>query len=115
MAYADAVAGLVLDQASAAAEQTSGHRFAKLDELRAYDRRHGTDYTITLAAYLGAFGDVNAAATGLGIHRTTLRYRLRRITELALIDIDDPSERLLCALLLRERSVPSRPGRNGTD
>ena len=103
----------MLDQASAAAEQTSGHRFVKLDELRAYDRRHGTDYTITLAA----FGDVNAAATGLGIHRTTLRYRLRRITELALIDIDDPSERLLCALLLRERSVPSRPGpgRDGTD
>ncbi len=114
MAYADAVAGLVLDQAVAAAEQTSGHRFTKLDKLRAYDRRHGSDYTITLAAYLNAFGDVNATATSLGIHRTTLRYRLRRITELALIDIDDPSERLLCALLLRERSVPSRP-QTGTD
>jgi PucR C-terminal helix-turn-helix domain len=108
MGYADAVAGLVLDQAAAAAKQPSGHRFAKLDNLRAYDRRHGSDYTVTLAAYLNAFGDINAAATALGIHRTTMRYRLRRITELALIDIDDPSERLLCALLLREPSVPNR-------
>jgi hypothetical protein len=111
MAYADAVAGLVLDQAAAAAQQTSGHQFTKLDKLRAYDRQHGSDYTMTLSAYLSAFGDVNAAATGLGIHRTTLRYRLRRITELALIDIDDPNERLLCALLLRERSVPGGPAR----
>lgn len=101
MAYADAVAGLVLDQAIAAAGQTGGHRFTKLDDLRDYDHRHGSDYTVTLAAYLDAFGDINAASAALGIHRTTLRYRLRRITELALIDIDDPSERLLCALLLR--------------
>ncbi|MFG3339179.1 PucR family transcriptional regulator [Glycomyces sp. NPDC048151] len=55
----------------------------------------------SLRAYLDAFGDVAVAAAALHVHPNTLRYRLKRIRELAGIDLDDPDERLLATLQLR--------------
>lgn len=99
----DAAPQLVLDRLAAAVrEHEAGEHFDKIDVLRAYDEAHATTYTRTLAAYLAAHGNVSRAAAELGLHRTTLRYRLRRVGELAGIDLDDPDERLLCALLLRD-------------
>jgi hypothetical protein len=55
----------------------------------------------TLEAWLDAFGDVTAAAAALFIHPNTLRYRLRRITELSGLDLADPEQRFAAMLQLR--------------
>ncbi|MFL6131998.1 MAG: PucR family transcriptional regulator, partial [Nocardioidaceae bacterium] len=66
-----------------------------------YDAEHGTDYGVTLRAWLDGFGDASAVARALNVHRNTLRYRLQRIGELSGIRLDDPDERLMAALHLR--------------
>ncbi len=55
----------------------------------------------TLEAWLDAFGDVTKAAAALFIHPNTLRYRLRRITELSGLDLTDPEQRFAAMLQLR--------------
>jgi DNA-binding PucR family transcriptional regulator len=44
---------------------------------------------------------VIAAAAKLHIHKNTLRYRLRRLTEIAGLDLSDPDTRLGLMLQLR--------------
>ena len=75
-------------------------RAGKLQDLGAHDLRHGTEYVASLKAYLDAFGDVAAAAAAANVHANTLRYRLRRLVEIADIDLDDPTERLVLHLQL---------------
>ena len=72
----------------------------RLDVLSAHDRDKGTDYVRTLQAFLTALGDVPAAAAALGVHANTFRYRLRRLSEVAGLDLDDPVERLAIELQL---------------
>jgi DNA-binding PucR family transcriptional regulator len=55
----------------------------------------------TLRAYLDHFGDVAAASASMQVHPNTFRYRLRRATSLAGLDLDDPGERLMLWLQLR--------------
>ena len=57
-------------------------------------------YVQTLRAYLDAFGDVSAAAAALDIHPNTFRYRMRRLTEISGLVLDDPVERLVVHLQL---------------
>lgn len=59
------------------------------------------DLTATLLSYLDAFGDVAVVAARLHVHPNTVRYRVRRACELAELDLDDPEQRLLAALVLR--------------
>ncbi len=73
----------------------------KVAALHRLDRRHGTTYVQTLTAYFDSFGDLNAAAESIHIHRNTLRYRLRKLCELVALDLADPTERLVCHLELR--------------
>jgi len=73
-------------------------REGKLRLLTDHDREKGTEYAPTLRAYLGAFGDVPRAAAAVNVHPNTFRYRLRRLTELAGLDLDDPVERLVVSL-----------------
>ncbi len=68
--------------------------------LREHDRDKQTDYVVTLRAYLDNFGDVPAAAASLSVHPNTFRYRLRRLVEVAQLDVDDPVERLVAHLQL---------------
>jgi DNA-binding PucR family transcriptional regulator len=55
----------------------------------------------TLEAYLDHAGDVKATAAALSLHRGGLYYRLRRIEELAEVNLHDGEDRLLCHLALR--------------
>ncbi|MBN9618280.1 MAG: helix-turn-helix domain-containing protein, partial [Actinobacteria bacterium] len=55
----------------------------------------------TLATYLAAGSDVTATAERLGVHPTTVRYRLRRIADRTGLDLDDPDVRLATELQLR--------------
>jgi DNA-binding PucR family transcriptional regulator len=70
-------------------------RTGKVQMLVQHDADHNSAYIETLTAYLDAFGDVRAAAGALDIHPNTFRYRVRRIVELAGLDLDDPVERLV--------------------
>ncbi len=69
--------------------------------LLEHDERGAGGLIETLEAWLDAFGDVTAAAAALFIHPNTLRYRLRRITELSGLDLADPEQRFSAMLQLR--------------
>ncbi|WP_374197211.1 PucR family transcriptional regulator [Nonomuraea sp. NEAU-A123] len=64
---------------------------ALLAPLTRYGSR--ADLIESLRAYLGSNGHWDAAAQRLGIHRHTLRYRMKRVTELLGRDLDDPGVR----------------------
>ncbi|MER7506263.1 helix-turn-helix domain-containing protein [Nonomuraea pusilla] len=64
---------------------------ALLAPLTAYGSR--ADLVESLHAYLSCNGHWDAAAQRLGIHRHTLRYRMKRVTELLGRDLDDPGVR----------------------
>lgn len=72
-----------------------------LAEITAYDADKGSGYIETLRAYLDTFGDVPAASARIFLHQNTFRHRMRRITEIFHLDLDDPDERLVLWLLLR--------------
>jgi DNA-binding PucR family transcriptional regulator len=55
----------------------------------------------TLTAWLDAFGDIAAAAAAVHVHPNTLRYRLRRLAEVAGIDLDNADDRFSAMLQLR--------------
>ncbi|MBG0828657.1 PucR family transcriptional regulator [Planomonospora sp. ID67723] len=64
---------------------------ALLAPLREYGSR--ADLLESLHAYLACNGHWDAAAQRLGVHRHTLRYRMRRVAELLGRDLDDPAAR----------------------
>lgn len=59
-----------------------GFADAVLSPLDAVDQKQGTELARTLAVYLDHTSNIEAAAQELGIHRHTMRARLRRIGEL---------------------------------
>jgi DNA-binding PucR family transcriptional regulator len=73
----------------------------KLTAVLEHDAERGTQYALTLRAYLDAMGDVVGAAARISVHPNTFRYRLRRVVELFDIDLKDPEERLVLELQLR--------------
>lgn len=72
----------------------------RIEVLREHDRSGRGDYVETLRAYLDAFGDVATAAARLDVHPNTFRYRMRRLTEVSGLDLDDAVERLVAHLQL---------------
>lgn len=76
-------------------------RSRPLERLHEHDRVHGTDYVATLSAYLDCFGNGALASERLHVHANTLRYRMRRIAEIAEVDLDDAGDRLPLELELR--------------
>ncbi|WP_007026502.1 helix-turn-helix domain-containing protein, partial [Saccharomonospora iraqiensis] len=72
-------------------------------DLARHDRDHGTRYVATLSAWLRAQGDLARAAATLEVHPNTVRYRMRRMSEVTLLRLDDPDQRLamLIALAIR--------------
>ncbi|GAB3691687.1 hypothetical protein GCM10027589_57700 [Actinocorallia lasiicapitis] len=86
------------------------------ERLVAHDAEHGSDLVPTLAAYLDAFGNINEAAALVRVHANTFRYRLRRLCEIAGLDLSDPGARLAVMLQLKlyesglSGSTTGRPG-----
>lgn len=83
-------------------------RDPRLDRLAEHDAAHGRILIPSLLAYLGALGDVRSAAGRLNVHPNTLRYRLRRAVEISGITLDDPVQRLLAELQLRQYAAEPR-------
>jgi DNA-binding PucR family transcriptional regulator len=72
-----------------------------LARLVAYDEQHHVNLLETLVAYLDAFGDVSMAAKAVHVHANTFRYRLRRLSAIGGLDLDDPDTRFSLMLRLR--------------
>jgi len=73
----------------------------QLGALEDYDAKHGTFLMPTLAAYLEANGQLNAAAASLKVHTNTLYHRLRRIHEIGHIDVQNSTDRFNAWLALK--------------
>ncbi len=61
-----------------------------LGPLIDYDAEHGTQLVLTLSEYLDCGGNYDASARALSVHRSTLKYRLRRIREVSGHDLGRP-------------------------
>lgn len=68
-----------------------------LENLLIYDQKYKTNFTDTLKCFIQSFKDLTATAEKLGIHRNSLKYRLKKITEISNVNLSDE---ILCAQLL---------------
>ena len=71
-----------------------------LTKLGAEDDRRGSDYLRSVKVFLKAGASYRDAAEQLGLHVTSLRYRIKRATEISGLDFTHPEVRLVCQLLL---------------
>ncbi|MET9497388.1 PucR family transcriptional regulator [Streptomyces sp. NPDC006552] len=65
-----------------------------LRALRDHDATGRGDLVASLRAWLSRHGQWDAAAADLGVHRHTLRYRMRRVEEILGRSLDDPDVRM---------------------
>lgn len=72
-----------------------------LVRLMALDAGEGTEYIPTLRALIRHAFNQLETADALGIHRTTLAYRMRRMQELTGLRLDDPDQVFHVAVSLR--------------
>jgi sugar diacid utilization regulator len=69
------------------------------------DTRNGDILLETLEAYFANNGNALRAAQQLHLHRNSMLYRLRRVSELLQQDLDDPDVRLSLQVALKGRRV----------
>jgi purine catabolism regulator len=72
-----------------------------LRALRQHDATGRGDLVASLRAWLSRHGQWDAAAADLGVHRHTLRYRMRRVEEILGRSLDDPDVRMELWLALK--------------
>ncbi|MFE1996026.1 PucR family transcriptional regulator [Streptomyces parvulus] len=75
-----------------------------LRALRDHDATGRGDLMASLRAWLSRHGQWDAAAADLGVHRHTLRYRMRRVEEILGRSLDDPDVRMELWLALKATS-----------
>ena len=74
----------------------------------------GTDLVESVAAFLAQHGNWDRTAADLGVHRHTVRHRMRKVEDLTGLSLDDPEDRLLLHLAVlvspgrRPRLTPHR-------
>ena len=86
---------------------TAAFAEAALAPLVAADRAGAGDLVDSLRVWLGAHGQWEPAAARLGVHRHTLRKRIRRAEELLGRDLDSPGVRAELWLALHPPGGPS--------
>ncbi|WP_344486898.1 helix-turn-helix domain-containing protein [Nonomuraea monospora] len=90
-------AALLLDGVAEALAQRPDVRDPAIDRLAA----EHPDLARSLRVYLERFGDVNEAAAVMHVHPNTLRHRMRRVTAMTELDLNDPEHRLAALIQLR--------------
>ncbi|MEU1522435.1 PucR family transcriptional regulator [Nocardia rhamnosiphila] len=93
-AYDESWGEILLQRLRAAARTGRIPARGPVAELRRYDSAHATDYVATLRAWLDAQGDPVVAAAGLGVHPNTVRNRMRKMREVAVLELEDARTRL---------------------
>jgi PucR family transcriptional regulator, purine catabolism regulatory protein len=81
-----------------------------LAPLTTYEKTSGVAMHESVRTWLAHHGQFEPAASALGVHRHTLRYRIRKAAELLGRDLDDPAVRmeLWFALTVQSGQLPSR-------
>ncbi|GLF99041.1 PucR family transcriptional regulator [Streptomyces yaizuensis] len=82
-----------------------------LRDLYAHDATGRGDLVASLRAWLSRHGQWDAAAADLGVHRHTLRYRMRRVEEILGRSLDDPDVRMELWLALKSSPGPGPAAR----
>lgn len=77
-----------------------------LRALHEHDATGRGDLVASLRAWLSRHGQWDAAAADLGVHRHTLRYRMRRVEEILGRSLDDPDVRMELWLSLKTTATP---------
>lgn len=75
-----------------------------------HDRQSGSPYLETLMAYLRSGCRYQSCADAMGLHVTTLRYRLSRIQELFGIDVESPERRFAVELAIQLHTLSNTGG-----
>lgn len=78
-----------------------------LRALYEHDATGRGDLVASLRAWLSRHGQWDAAAADLGVHRHTLRYRMRRVEEILGRSLDDPDVRMELWLALKTTAGPA--------
>ncbi|TXS53862.1 PucR family transcriptional regulator, partial [Streptomyces sp. uw30] len=76
-----------------------------LRALHEHDATGRGDLVASLRAWLSRHGQWDAAAADLGVHRHTLRYRMRRVEEILGRSLDDADVRMELWLALKATST----------
>lgn len=100
-AYDESWDDVLLQRLRTAAGSGRAQTRGPVAELIRHDRVHGTPYVPTLRAWLEAQGDPVRAGAALGVHENTVRYRLRKMAEVTVVDIDDARKRLAMMIELQ--------------
>jgi DNA-binding PucR family transcriptional regulator len=97
-----------------ALNQQSAQDFVRdtLGVIEEHDTLHGSDLLHTLAQFVRSNCRYQASADGLGIHVSTLRYRLERLQELFRIDFEDPDALFGLSLALRLQDLGRDHGKS---
>jgi hypothetical protein len=93
-AYDESWDEILLQRLRTAARSGRSPNRGPVAELRRHDHANETDYVATLRAWLEAQGDPAEAGRCLGVHENTVRYRLRKMTEITNLPLDDARKRL---------------------
>ncbi len=93
-AYDESWDDILLQRLRTAARSGRSTDRGPVAELRRHDRAHATEYVLTLQAWLEAQGDPAEAGHRLGVHENTVRYRLRKMADIAHLELDDAKKRL---------------------
>ncbi|MFF5565029.1 PucR family transcriptional regulator [Streptomyces sp. NPDC012623] len=80
-----------------------------LRALREHDAKGRGDLVASLRAWLSHHGQWDAAAADLGVHRHTLRYRMRRVEEILGRSLDDADVRMELWLALKTTAAGPPP------
>ncbi|WP_182907714.1 CdaR family transcriptional regulator [Microbispora sp. H13382] len=99
-AYDESWDDILLQRLRAAARAGRTPARGPVSALRRHDALHDTHYVATLRAWLEAQGDLAVAAERLGVHANTVRNRLRRMSEVTPLHLDDPRKRLAMVITL---------------
>jgi hypothetical protein len=86
-----------------------------LGDLAAYDVAQRASLLETLAAFLGANGNLRRAGDELFVHVNTVSYRIRRIEEITALDLNSSNDRLLAHMAIEALRVVSDRGATGSD
>jgi hypothetical protein len=95
-------------------QEVRGFVLEWLGDLIDYDRTKHADLVKTLARYLDCGGNYDLTADSLKVHRSTLRYRLRRIRDITGRDLKDADARLNLHLATRVLDVIGPQGQTGS-
>ena len=70
-------------------EQIYGIYSSTVKILDEYDKENNTEFLITLESYIDNFKNVSKSADVLNLHRNTMLYRMEKIKDILMMDLDD--------------------------